>query len=63
MALKRQPHKAPEYFINIGKRLTGDEFAKFMSGKTSLNILFKIIFALPKIPFLKAWFQTIQARL
>ena len=60
-SLKNQPHKAPEYFIKISKRLTGDEFASFMSGKTSLNILFKIIFALPKLPFLKAWFQIIRS--
>ena len=63
MALKRQPHKAPEFFIKISKRLTGDEFTSFMSGKTRLNILLKIICALPKIPFLKAGFQTIQAKL
>ena len=60
-ALIEHPNKAPEYFTRISKMLTGDEFASFMSGKTRLIHLLKVIFSLPKVPFLKAWLLTIKA--
>ena len=61
-ALIERPEKAPEYFTKISKRLTGDEFASFMSGNTRLRHLLKVILSLPKIPLLKVWFQTLKAK-
>ncbi len=63
MALIKQPQQAPEYFTKISARLKGSEFAQFMSGGTSLIILLKLIFSLPKIAFIKAFFYTIKGYL
>ncbi len=41
------------HFINIAKKLSGNEFQSFMMGKSSLLTKFKIINCLPKFKFLK----------
>jgi lycopene beta-cyclase len=45
---------AIDIFIKLGKILNGDEFALFMSGQANMLIRLKIIFKMPKKPFLKA---------
>jgi hypothetical protein len=48
---------AIDIFIKLGKILNGDEFALFMSGRANMLIRLKIIFKMPKKPFLKALFH------
>ena len=48
---------AIDIFIKLGKILNGDEFALFMSGQANMLIRLKIIFKMPKKPFLKALFH------
>ena len=44
-------------FINLAKNLNGNEFQKFMMGKSSLLTKLKIIKSMPKAPFAKAIFK------
>ena len=41
----------------MAKNLSGDEFAKFLSGEANFKLWLKVIFAMPKIPFMKATFE------
>ena len=40
--------------------LSGDEFAKFLSGEANFKLWLKVIFAMPKIPFMKAAFEILK---
>ena len=50
--LRRQPDLAPAIFTAMAAALTGDEFARFLSGEAGIKIWLKVILAMPKIPFL-----------
>ena len=52
--LKNWPEHGPNMFVNMGKALTGDQFVKFLSGDAGWWIRVKVIFAMPKLPFIKA---------
>ncbi len=51
------PALAPKIFISLARSLTGSEFARFLSGEATISIWFKVIFAMPKLPFLRALFS------
>lgn len=55
--LTRQPHLAPTLFAVMARRLSGDEFARFMSGAGGMAIRIKMILAMPKFPFILAAFH------
>lgn len=48
------PALAPKIFISLARSLTGSEFARFLSGETTITIWLKVIVAMPKLPFLRA---------
>lgn len=52
--IANRPKLAPKIFSTIGKALSGDEMALFMSGQASNAIRMKVILAMPKFPFIKA---------
>ncbi|DAC56961.1 MAG TPA: lycopene cyclase [Candidatus Poseidoniaceae archaeon] len=52
--LKYWPEHGPNMFLRMGKALSGDQFVKFMSGDAGWLIRLKVIFAMPKWPFVKA---------
>lgn len=52
--IRHWPALAPKMFINMAQNLTGSEFAMFLSGSASMRIWIKVVFAMPKLPFLKA---------
>ncbi len=56
-ALLRNPDQAPDWFLSMGRRLSGDDFARFMSGETNPSLWIKLLLALPKRPFLRALFE------
>jgi len=51
--LRRHPDLAPAIFTAMAAALTGDEFARFLSGEAGTKIWLKVILAMPKIPFLR----------
>lgn len=55
--LETNPAMAINIFINLGKTLNGDEFALFMSGQANTLIRLKVVFKMPKKPFLRALFN------
>ena len=55
--LRINPLIAPQIFTRMAGNLSGDEFAKFLSGEANLKLWLKVIFAMPKIPFMKATFK------
>ncbi len=52
--LKQWPEQGPTMFIRMAKALTGDQFVNFLSGDAGLWTRLKVIFAMPKWPFIKA---------
>ena len=50
--LRRHPELAPDIFTAMVAALTGDEFARFLSGEAGVKTWAKVIMAMPKIPFL-----------
>lgn len=51
--LRHWPERAPELFLRMGKALSGDEFARFLSGEADWGLRLKIVMAMPKLPFLR----------
>ena len=51
--LENYPEKGPKLFLQMAKSLSGDQFAKFMSGEISWSLRLKVIFAMPKLLFIK----------
>ncbi|MDG2403847.1 MAG: lycopene cyclase family protein [Paracoccaceae bacterium] len=52
--LRHQPEHAPEIFTKMATRLTGDEFALFLSGEADMTLRAKVVTAMPPLPFLRA---------
>ncbi len=50
--LARHPKQAPDLFLQLGKYLSGDELAMFMSGQASLSVYARLIAAMPKDIFI-----------
>jgi len=42
------------------RSLNGDEFASFMMGTAKLNTKLKIIYSMPKLGFLRSFFQSLS---
>jgi len=55
--LRNEPHYAPQLFAALGARLTGDEFARFLSGEVDMKLRLKVIRAMPVWPFIRALFR------
>ncbi|MEL6172911.1 MAG: hypothetical protein AAFR02_13015, partial [Pseudomonadota bacterium] len=53
-ALSRRPIDAGDWFVRIADRLTGDDFARFMSRSPDAKLWLRVVGALPKTPFLVA---------
>ncbi|MEO1662770.1 MAG: lycopene cyclase family protein [Pseudomonadota bacterium] len=53
-ALSRRPIDAGDWFVRIAGRLTGDDFARFMSRSPDAKLWLRVVAALPKMPFLAA---------
>ena len=51
--LKAHPEAAPELFLRMGRALSGDDLAKFMSGFADMSIYAKLILAMPKRMFIR----------
>ena len=51
--LRHWPEQAPELFLRMGKALSGDEFARFLSGEAGWGLRLKVVMAMPKLPFLR----------
>ena len=58
--LRINPLSAPQIFTRMAGNLSGDEFAKFLSGEANFKLWLKVIFAMPKIPFMKATFEILK---
>lgn len=56
------PLLAPKIFSSLAKTLNGDEWAKFMSGNSTLLTTCKIILSMPKLPFIKSFFHVVYRK-
>jgi lycopene beta-cyclase len=56
--IRHHPLLAPQIFTAMADRLTGDEFALFLSGEAGPRLWTKLVLAMPKWPFICALFQT-----
>ena len=56
--IRHHPEQAAELFARIATALSGDEFARFMSGLADFKIYAKLITAMPTGLFLKALLHT-----
>ena len=53
-AFNHNPKGMQEIFLKMAKAVSGDQFAQFMRGYGGIIGRLRLIFALPKIPFLRA---------
>ena len=60
--LRHWPQHAPELFLRMGRALSGDEFALFLSGEAGWRLRLKVVMAMPKWPFIRATFRLISGR-
>ena len=51
--LRHWPERAPDLFLRMGAALSGDEFARFLSGEADWALRLKVVMAMPKLPFLR----------
>ncbi len=51
--LENYPNIGPDIFYRMGKSLSGDQFAKFMSGDITWGLRLKVITSMPKLPFIR----------
>jgi lycopene beta-cyclase len=59
--LLSKPNLAPKIFLQTAKPLNGDQFAHFMLGSAGFFEWLKVIFSMPKVPFIKqAWKQVFK---
>lgn len=54
--IRNHPELSPIIFTRLAVKLSGDEFARFLSGDAGSIIWMKVIMAVPKLPFIKALF-------
>ena len=52
--------RTEKIFKNMVRSLNGDEFASFMMGTAKLNTKLKIIYSMPKLGFLRSFFQSLS---
>lgn len=55
LVLKNWPHHGPVIFSRMGKRLTGDQFAQFLSGDVNWMLRFRVILSMPKLIFARGF--------
>lgn len=60
--IRRHPETAPDLFARIATALSGDEFARFMSGLADFTIYAKLITAMPTGLFVSALWDTERHR-
>ena len=51
--LRHWPEQAPELFLAMARALSGDEFARFLSGEANWTLRAKVVMAMPKLPFIR----------
>ncbi|MEC8399328.1 MAG: lycopene cyclase family protein, partial [Candidatus Thermoplasmatota archaeon] len=51
--LRHWPHQGPVLFGRMAQSLTGEEFIRFMSGRAGWGLRFKVMKAMPKLPFIR----------
>lgn len=51
--LRHWPHQGPILFGRMAKSLSGEEFIRFMSGQAGWRLRFKVMMAMPKLPFIR----------
>ena len=60
--IRHWPAQAPELFLRMGRALSGDEFARFLSGEAGWGLRLKVVLAMPKWPFIRATFRLVSGR-
>ena len=51
--LRHWPQQGPILFGRMAQSLSGEEFIRFMSGKAGWGLRFKVMMAMPKLPFIR----------
>lgn len=51
--LRHWPHQGPRLFGRMAQSLSGEEFIRFMSGRAGWGLRFKVMLAMPKLPFIR----------
>ena len=60
--LRHWPETAPNLFLRMGRALSGDEFARFLSGEAGWGLRLKVVMAMPKWPFIRAVLRLVFSR-
>ena len=60
--LRHWPEHAPDLFMRMARALSGDEFARFLSGEAGWGLRLKVVMAMPKWPFIRATLRLVSGR-
>tara|TARA_B100000575_G_scaffold134202_2_gene106928 strand:- start:998 stop:2086 length:1089 start_codon:yes stop_codon:yes gene_type:complete len=60
--LRHWPNQGPQLFGRMAKALSGDEFIRFMSGRANWRLRFKVMMAMPKMPFIRGVSKLVFSR-
>ena len=60
--LRHWPEHAPDLFMRMARALSGDEFARFLSGEAGWGLRLKVVMAMPKWPFIRATLRLVTGR-
>ena len=61
-SLRRHPKAAPKVFFKLFKRVPPHHLIPFLSDKADLLDMAKVIFAMPKLPFIREAFHSMRAK-
>jgi len=60
--LRHWPHQGPILFGRMAQSLSGEEFIRFMSGQANWRLRFKVMMAMPKMPFIRGVSKLVFSR-
>ena len=60
--LRHWPQQGPVLFGRMAQSLSGEEFIRFMSGKAGWGLRFKVMMAMPKLPFIRGVSKMVFSR-
>ena len=60
--LRHWPHQGPILFGRMAQSLSGEEFIRFMSGQANWRLRFKVMMAMPKLPFIRGVSKLVFSR-
>jgi len=60
--LRHWPNHGPHLFVRMAEAMSGEEFIRFMTGQANWRLRFKVMRAMPKMPFIRGFSKWMFSR-